>query len=527
MVAVQNPTPAIEFLTEPEDLGVRIEGAVNPVKFLEARVKEWTESDTLIQMIDGQRYYENQNTMILNRQRVVHDRGGANSIPAWLAQIQLPHNFARKLCRQQVSYMLGRPVKFKSDDQALRDYVTLVLDEDFDRALKSTATDAVNKGVGWMQAYYDPSGKLCFKRIPAHEVIPFWGDDDHTQLLHAIRVYEVQVFTDEEAKVVRHAQWFRSDGIYQYVEGDDGWLDDPDNPHIGFFQMQQTQPAGMDPILNGGETVTPEGEAGFIPPVEAIWTQLPLIAIKYNQEESSLLASIKPQLDDYDRHRSEMSCKLAEEIEQLLVVTGYDGTDKDEFMVNFHTYKVMFVREGGSVQTLSLPVSIEQELHHITQLRRDIYEFGGGVDIQSESLGNASGVAIKFRYSDLDLVCDAFAQELYHSFRKIMWFIKQDALLKHAGDFTESKITAECDMSVTINETETIDDINNSRGLVSDETLLEQHPFVSDVNLELDRMAKQTTAQSTLLTGGTDYPTDFTPIQADEGTATLRSGFED
>jgi hypothetical protein len=44
---------------------------------------------------------------------------------------------------------------------------------------------------------------------------------------------------------------------------------------------------------------------------------------------------------------------------------------------------------------------------------------------------------------------------------------------------------------ILINETDAITNIRNSVGILSDETLIAQHPWVTDVQEELERIRKQ------------------------------------
>lgn len=58
----------------------------------------------------------------------------------------------------------------------------------------------------------------------------------------------------------------------------------------------------------------------------------------------------------------------------------------------------------SGVDTINLDINTEAYKTHIEQTRKDIYEFGRGVDTQASNFGSApSGIALRFLYSDLDL----------------------------------------------------------------------------------------------------------------------------
>ena len=132
---------------------------------------------------------------------------------------------------------------------------------------------------------------------------------------------------------------------------------------------------------------------------------------------------------------------------------------------------------------------------HLNRLRKDIYEAGSGVDTQEVSLGNASGVALKFRYADLDSDTDDMASEFAAALEELIWFIKVDLLNKGIGDFTETTFDIIFNTDSIINEHEIIEDTKNSVGIISDETIVANHPWVTDTQRELDRLAKEKEAK--------------------------------
>lgn len=446
-------------------------------EFLLANINDWLGSDKFKFMQEGQRYYESKND-ILNRKRTVIGRNGEMVEAAYLANNRLPHAFMRKLTKQKIGYLLSKPFTVTSDDENFQEALGAYFTKDFYRLFKNGGQDAVVAGLGWLQIYYSEEGVLRFKRIPATEIIPFWEDIDHTILGSAIRVYDVEQYDGGTKKTIRKVQYFTHDCVFNYVMDDDGLVEDEMAPVEYNFSIQ----SDVVPATDGEHSCVSE---------YCMWDEIPLIPLKYNPEEDSLLKYIKELVDDYDRRTSDMSNVIQDEPDKVKVVKDYDGTDKGEFVFNLARYRTLFLRGTGSVETLDTSISTEAIEQHLTRLRADIYEFGGGVDTQNKDLGNASGVALKFVYSDLDMDCNDFGAELAWAVEKICWFIKQDLMLKGEGDFTEATIDVVFNTDITINETETISNIRNSVGIVSNKTLLDQHPYVTDTQEELKQLDQE------------------------------------
>ncbi len=59
------------------------------------------------------------------------------------------------------------------------------------------------------------------------------------------------------------------------------------------------------------------------------------------------------------------------------------------------------------------------------------------------------------------------------------------------GDFTNETVEVIFNRDMMMNETDVINNIRNSEGILSDETLIAQHPWVTDPQAEMKRLEKQ------------------------------------
>lgn len=451
--------------------------------FLMANISEWLSSREFKDMVDGERYYGNENPAIMSRERKVIGRNGEMVRAPYLANNKLPHPYLRKLTKQKIGYLLSKPFTVTSSNETFQEALAEYFDKDFYRLIKNVGKDAIVSGKAWIQPYYDPKGNLKFKRIPPQEVMPFWEDIDHTDLGAAMRIYEVVVYAGTEKTTVQHVKFFTPEKIYNFIKEDDGLHPDKDAPFEYNFTAQ----------VPGEAVVNPETGEEEIPMVDhgVMWDRIPLVCFKYNAEETSLLKFVKPLIDDYDRRTSDLSNVLEDEPDKIKVVRNYDGTDKGEFIYNLSRYRTLFLRGDGDVSSLDTSISTDALENHLTRTRRDIFEAGSGVDTQNKDLGNASGVALKFVYSDLDSDCQDFGAELAAALEQLIWFIKQDILLKTGQNFVDEDVDIIFNTDITINESETISNIKNSVGIVSNKTLLEQHPYVTDASLEEQRLQEE------------------------------------
>ncbi len=455
--------------------------------FLESNIKEFQDSEERKAMLAGERYYRNGND-INNAKRTYIDRQGALREDTRLTNSKLAHAFMRKITKQKVNYLLSKEPTLKCENDSFLEALSDTFNEEFYKRLKSIGKDAIVKGLAWVQVYYDAKGELKFKRIPPEEVIPFWADIDRTILDAVIRYYDITEYLDSgEKKTVTKIEYHTMEGVWYYVKTPKGLKPDPEKGDgiAGHFSVMQ-EVKGED-----GATVLDETGQPKMTTVEAIWDKVPFIAFKYNEDELGLLNWIKPLVDDYDRNNSNVSNILQDTPNNVKVVKNYDGTDKGEFVHNLATFRTAFVSGDGGLDSLDTPIDTQAVEAHLNRLRKDIYEFGGGVDTQETNLGNASGVALAFRYSDLASDANDMATEFAAALNTLIWFIKVDMLNKGAGDFMAEKVEVVFNTDTIVDEGSIITNAKNSQGIISDATIRANHPWVTDLAEEEKAMSKE------------------------------------
>lgn len=477
-------------------------------EFLFANINEFHDSEGRAMMLKAQDYYKNEND-ILERKRYYIDRRGVKQEVTNLSNSKLPQPFMRKLTDQKVNYLLSKQLSIQCDDDKFAEVLNEYLGKRFLRTLKNVGKHAIINGIAWIQVYYDKTGKLSFKRIPSEEIIPFWADADHTMLDAVIRYYTItEYLPDGVQKEITKVEYHTSEGVWYYVKGDRGLEIDNDmgDGIKGHFIVTQ-EDSEVDEEGNPIESA-----------VQATWEKVPFIGFKYNSDEISLLKWIKAKIDDYDTNVSDTSNNLQDVPNSIKVVKNYDGTDKGEFVQNLATFRTAFVSGDGDMTSLETKMDIAAIDSHLDRLRKDIYEAGNGVDTQEESLGNASGVALKFRYADLDSDTDNMASEFSASLEELIWFIKVDLLNKGEGDFMEAEYDIIFNTDGIINEQEIIQGARDSVGVISDETIVANHPWVTDTQDELKRIKAERESKMAVFDNmNFDVNDETTSIDEEEG----------
>lgn len=456
--------------------------------FIELMISEAKDDPKRKFMAVAQSYYENRNDIMKKRRMVIGKDMENHAVlkeSRVLANNKLNHNFMKKLTRQKLGYMLGKPFSLtatKADDevakeffQVMQDYLSLT----FYMFIKNVGRDSIVKGIGWVMMYYDEQGKLRYRRCPPEEIIPIWADDDHIELEAVIRHYEMEIYHGNNKVKRKYVEYWTTAGVYYFKYSDDGHLiadaSKGKDGYVGHFAVDRGK----------------KDEEGN-PVIEMMnWNRIPFIPFKYDPDEQSLLSRIKDLVDDYDRKTSGIADDIDDHPNSVTVVKNYDGASKEEFVQNKNEYRTIFVQGDGDARALETPLNVADVDKHIQRLREDIYEFGQGVNTADKDIRDTSGVALRFLYADLDMDCVDWGCEVQWSLHTMFWFFCQDILMRTGKDYTSVDYSIVFNTDVIINETETITNAFTSKGLISEKTIAANHPWVIDPDKELQDMREE------------------------------------
>ena len=450
-------------------------------QFIVAEINRFRASKKYNDMIAGDNYYSGKHDILNKKRTAIGDDGKLVEINN-LPNNKIVDNQYRKMVNQKVNYLVGQPFVIKSENKsyvdALKPYIQT---KKFLKMLKELAKDAMNGTIGWIYPYYNKQGEFAFKRFKPYEILPMWADADHTIMDAGIRAYEVIAYEGIEEKVVTKVEVFNPDGIYYFELKDEHLI--PEDP---FFEPYFT-------------TVDEEGVAnGFN------WDKIPLIPFRYHADEVSLITMCKSLQDGLNKIESQWEDQMEEDPRNtIMVLVNYDGQNLGEFRRNLAQYGAVKVRSmdgsNGDVKTLQIEVNSENYKAIIEQFKKAIVENCMGYDAKDDRIGsNANEMNLKSMYSDIELDTNGMETEFQSAFEELLWFINCHLANSGVGDFEGEEVEIIFNRDIMINESSVINDIKNSVGILSDETLVAQHPWVDDPDEELERLKKQKEADMEL-----------------------------
>lgn len=445
-------------------------------RFIELEIQRFKVSQRRKEMIDGEKYHEGKHDILKRKRTIIGENGQLETVDN-LPNNRIVDNQYGKMVDQKKNYLLGQPIVFNTENKVYGKLLKKIFNKKFQRLIKNVGEDSLNTGIGWLFIYYDEHGQFTMKRFKPYEIIPGWSDADHTSLDYAIRIYEVIAYEGQREKIIEKVEVYDENGIYRFImEG--GKLEPDEEPFSNYFTT----------IDEDGEQIIEQGWN---------WSKLPIVPWKYNSKEIPLIRKVKTLQDGLNLILSNFQNNMEEDARNtILVLMNYDGENLGQFRKNLATYGAVKVKTvdgaAGDLKTLQVEVNAENYKAIIEIFKKAIIENAKGYDAKDDRMsGNPNQMNIQSMYSDIDLDANEMETEYQASFEELLWFVNVHLFNAGLGDFENEEVEVIFNRDIMISESEVITNIKGSVGIISDETLVAQHPWVDDPQAELEKMADQ------------------------------------
>lgn len=439
------------------------------LQFLQREIADWRSSPERQWQIIGERYYGGDHDIMLRKRTTIDEDGDLKEIEN-LPNNRIVDNQYARMVNQKVNYSFAKPFSFGTKNKAYATELRRIFNNQWFITLRNVAEDSFNGGIGWVYVYYSQSGELRFQRFESYEVRPLWQDSDHTKLDAVIRLYEVVSYTGSVPAIQEHVEVYTLEGVYKYLLTN------------GVLYPEQIP---FEPYLTLGD--------------EAFkWKVIPIIPFKRNNKEQPLIKEVKSLQDGINLMHSTFANNLEEDPRNsIMVLVNYDGENLGEFRQKLATYGAVKVhstqdRPGGDVKTLSVDVSCENYKAVVSIFKKALIENAQGYDAKDNRLsGNPNQLNIMSMYSDIDIDATGIEAEFQASFEQLLWFVNAHLANTGMGDYSKEDVRIVFNRNVLMNNSEIIDQCQKSEGQISRKTILSKHPFVEDVDAELEQLKKE------------------------------------
>lgn len=409
-------------------------------KFCKVAVSEFRSSREYQEARAGESYYNKHNVTIENYQKFLYTLSGRQVKDIFSANYKLKTLFFRRLCIQQVQYVLGNGIKLENAKNKAK------LGRDFDFQLQTAAKRAMAGGKAFGFWNYDHLEVFSYADTPAQPGFCPLYDEKTSNLMAGIRFW-YRVIGDD---LVFRCTLYEQDGYTEYVQTGDDDIEVAE-PKRGYIKTIRSTAVGIEDEIEGN------------------YGTLPIVPLYANDSHESELNGIRECIDCYDYIKSGLANDIDDTSGFYWVLKnegGMDDVDLAKFIQRMKSVRAAVVEDGTEAEARTLDVPIEARKTMLEILRKDIYEDFQALDVNTLSAAAKTTQEIQSAYQSQDNKCADFEYYIIDFVQKILAVAEID----DNPTLTWNRV---------LNQTETTSMVLQCANYLSDECIIQHLPFLT------------------------------------------------
>lgn len=405
------------------------------IDFLRDLISEHRSSPIVRTARDADAYDRQENPTIKYFVQTIFNSNGMKVENFTASNSHIASNFFNTLNTQRANYSLGNGVTFKNESVKQR------LGIDFDTVLKKAARYALIHGVSFI--FFNNDRCHYFKIT---EFAPLY--DESTGILRAgVRYYQI-----DHTKPMT-AVLYEEDGITVFRANDGEPLREIQPKH-GYVKVTERIPIDDASEIIGYENYGP----------------LPIVPLWGSDLKQSTLIGMRESIDSYDLIRSGFANDLRDCAQVYWIVSGAMGmTQKDiqKFRDRLLIDHVALAdTDNSAVTPYTQDIPYQARTEFLNQIRQQIYEDFGGLNVSDFSSGTKTATEIQAAYQPVDDRADDFEYQIIQAVQQILRLIG----IEDTPIFKRNRIT---------NQLEQVQLVMLEAEYLDDETLLNKLPNIT------------------------------------------------
>ena len=398
-----------------------------------------TEKERILKLKE---YYKNNNA-IKNREQ--SDPNKPNNL--------LSHGYARYITDSYCGYFLGKPVVYKSNNEALLEQVNenFIYNDEVGNNI-ALAQEASIAGYAYEVMYIDENSDLRFKAVNSEELIAVYDNTIEEKLQFAIRYYDVYNLENEDIKEV--VLYTKNEVVY-YDFKDDNLTEKSREAHY--------------------------------------FNDVPIADYENNNNRLGDYEPVISLIDAYDKAQSDTSNDFEYFTNALLVVSGVVMESDNEQPLNFKDNRVLnFADTNSKAEYLIKNINDSALENYKDRLNNDIHRFSNVVNMSDQNFGgNLTGIAIKHKLTGMEYITGIKETKFKKGLMRRIELATTVLNIKTSDVYLYAEIKPVFTRNMPTNEEELTNLAKSLVGIVSDQTVLSMLPQVDDVVAEMEMIAKE------------------------------------
>lgn len=361
---------------------------------------------------------------------------------------KIANSYASYITDTLVGYFMGKPVSYNADDDKVLEELNMIFEynDEADENIE-LAKNASIYGVAYEMLYMSEE-EVRFKSLDPKQCIPIFDDTIDSNLLAFIRYYDnYDVVQDKTITII---ELITDTTITRYQCG---------NNYNDFTLLDS---------------------------YKHYFGMVPIAIFKNNEEELGDFETVISLIDAYDKLESDSLNDFEYFVDAYLALYGFTAEPED--IQQMKENRVLLMDEGTSAEWLTKNVSDNNIENIKNRIDADIHKFAKCPNMaDKEFASNASGVAIKFKLLGTENKVSIKERKFKRGLQQRLELLATiNGVLSDGFDWRSVDIVFS--RNIPSNDTDIANMVNTLSGIVSEETLLAQLPFIENVQDEIERL---------------------------------------
>lgn len=389
------------------------------------------------------RYYNYYN----GKQAIIYKQASDTGKPCNVVVV----NYCYNIVQNYLGYMTGIEIGYDNDGRFER-IIDVLKYNDVKAEDSELLRNALIFGRAFEINYIDEDGKQRFRTLDPRECIPVYDNTLSNELLYVIRFYSespvneqseqyrVEVYSADDVKIYRSTMGFSS------------------------FALEDEQPH--------------------------FFGQCPVTVFSLNAEEVSIFDKIISLQDAYNELLSDEVDDFEAFADAYLVLKGITADEDD--LTSMKEHRVLMMDADADANYLTKSIGDTQIQNMLQNVNDQIHKISASPDFNDDKFMAQSGIAMRYKLVGFENAASAIESNMKKALQRRLELISE---ILGIQDGETEELWREAQITFTRNLpsdlTQTVQIVNQLRGIVSQETLLTLLPFVQDVNEEMARVREE------------------------------------
>lgn len=376
-------------------------------------------------------------------------------------------NYCYNIVQNYLGYMTGIEIGYDNDGDFDR-IIDVLKYNDVKAEDSELLRNALIFGRGFEINYIDEDGKQRFRTLDPRECVPIYDNTLSNELLYVVRFYSESLVN--EANEQYRVEVYSADKITTY------------RSTMGFSSF------------------------ALLDEEQHFFGQCPVTVFSLNTEEVSIFDKIISLQDAYNELLSDEVDDFEAFADAYLVLKGITADEDD--LQSMKEHRVLMMDSDADAQYLTKSIGDTQIQNMLQNVNDQIHKISASPDFNDDKFMAQSGIAMRYKLVGFENAASAIESNMKKALQR-----RLELIAAIIGITTgEEELWREAQITFTRNLpsdlTQTVQIVNQLRGIVSQETLLTLLPFVQDVDEEMKRVKAEKEESMELYNFGSEISED-------------------